>query len=558
MKKTLESFECAQPTIKKRAIRFVLDRISYACGIVAIIIPLMSASAYAESRAAGVVSMTIGKAYLNDDTLIKVGTELNEGDKIETLSNGHVYIRFVDNGLVSIRPDSQLLIEHYQFNADTPSNSVIKFDLTEGVMRSISGAGAKAARDKFRLNTPIAAIGVRGTDFVVKASSSLIQAVVNEGAIVVAPFSDACAADSFGPCSENSVELTGQAKQLLEVSALASSPRLIPLSETFATELKNSLSNETSSSENGALTEEETTSEDESNTQNDNESEPNTSDENSTNANDFTSEANNLDNTAKAQPSKTDSTDNGLDTVTSLVSSGQTNIDKDLKDTQDRSEVASLISDYVADNNVTSADKLPIDNTDNPDDLIIPDNYVPEAALDTTSLSERKLTWGRWGNTLVTDRIVTTVEVARLGKDVALTSLNPESGDISLLYRQSSDLKELDPTLAGNLSFNLVDAQATLTTLDGKSSLMEVTSGTLDIDFSQGTFGTTLVTNHDLLSSDLTLSAEGSIDSNGILKSTSSDGYLKGATTFEGDAASYILHRDIDLGSVDAAAYFDR
>ena len=52
-------------------------------------------------------------------------------------------------------------------------------------------SAAESARDRFRLNTPIAAIGVRGTDFVVSATQNSIMAVVNAGAIVVSPFSGA-------------------------------------------------------------------------------------------------------------------------------------------------------------------------------------------------------------------------------------------------------------------------------------------------------------------------------------------------------------------------------
>ena len=230
------------------------------------------------------------------------------------------------------------------------------------------------------------------------------------------------------------------------------------------------------------------------------------------------------------------------------VADSTNKVDQDLKSTpKDREEVESLVAAYVSDNNLASAENR-----------TIPDNYVPAEALDATSLSERKLTWGRWGNTVNTDRIITSVDLASSGKSIAISDLNEKSGDISLLYRQPSDLNELDPTLAGSMSFYLVDAQATLTTADGVTSLMEVTDGSLDIDFSRGTFGTTLMTNHELLSSELQLSAEGTLNNKGIMQSTSSNGYLKGATTLEGDAASYILHRDIDLGSIDAAAYFDR
>lgn len=189
------------------------------------------------SQDAGEVTFLIGKAFINGSTPVEIGSKISSGDEIQTLSNGHVHVRFIDNGLISVRPDSRLAIEHYDYNPDAPQSSVIKFNLEDGVMRSISGAGAKAARDKFRLNTPIAAIGVRGTDFVVKASDDLLQAVVNEGAIVVAPFSDDCTVSSTGPCQANTVELSSLSNQLLEFTTLSDSPRLLPLSSAVKSNL---------------------------------------------------------------------------------------------------------------------------------------------------------------------------------------------------------------------------------------------------------------------------------------------------------------------------------
>lgn len=191
---------------------------------------LSAAVQAAPQHDAGEVTFLLGKAFINGATPVSVGSKIGSGDVVQTLGNGHVHIRFVDDGLVSVRPESRLAIEHYEYNEAHPNESVIKFSLEEGVMRSISGNGAKAARDKFRLNTPIAAIGVRGTDFVVKSSNDLLQAVVNEGAIIVAPYSSDCQATSVGPCQSNFVELDSNAQQLLEFSSLYSAPRLLPLS----------------------------------------------------------------------------------------------------------------------------------------------------------------------------------------------------------------------------------------------------------------------------------------------------------------------------------------
>lgn len=123
------------------------------------------------------------------------------GDQIETSANGHIHIQFVDHARVSVRPDSKLLVEVYDFNVAHPELSSVKFSLTQGVMRAISGDAAHAARNKFRLNTPLVAIGVRGTDFTTLVNSRSSAVLVNEGAVVLAPFGGDCTAASSGPCA---------------------------------------------------------------------------------------------------------------------------------------------------------------------------------------------------------------------------------------------------------------------------------------------------------------------------------------------------------------------
>jgi len=140
-----------------------------------------------------------------------------------------VHVRFVDQGLVSVRPQSTLEILRYDYDAGNPAESAVKLNLVEGVARSISGEAAKEAKQNFRMNTPIAAIGVRGTDFVVSASPQAVRAIVNEGAIVMAPFSSVCSAETFGPCSQNALELAGGTSQIIEINANATQPVILPV-----------------------------------------------------------------------------------------------------------------------------------------------------------------------------------------------------------------------------------------------------------------------------------------------------------------------------------------
>jgi hypothetical protein len=207
---------------------------------VSIIMMITAGMAHAETPAhdqfdsslVGEVSLVLGKAYLESaggrKKAIIPGTRIRATDRIHTESNGHVHIRFIDQALVSVRPDSRLEIVRYDYNADHPQQSTIKLSLEEGVTRSISGKGARAARERFRMNTPIAAIGVRGTDFVVSASQNGVRALVNEGAIVLAPYSADCTMDAFGPCAFNAIELSDTSLQIIELDGSSTSPRLIP------------------------------------------------------------------------------------------------------------------------------------------------------------------------------------------------------------------------------------------------------------------------------------------------------------------------------------------
>lgn len=184
----------------------------------------------------GTVSLVLGKAWVEsadgDRETARTGTEILATDRVVTTGTGHVHIRFIDDALVSVRPDSRLRITDYVYDADAPAESLVRFTLEEGVTRSISGEAGRNARDRFRLDTPIAAIGVRGTDFVVSAGSDNMRALVNEGAIVVAPYSESCVAGGLGPCVSEGVELAGASMQVVELAEGQMQPMLRPLADS--------------------------------------------------------------------------------------------------------------------------------------------------------------------------------------------------------------------------------------------------------------------------------------------------------------------------------------
>ena len=154
------------------------------------------------------------------------GFEVRVGDTVQTELGGHVHLRFVDGGRISVRPSSRLQIDSYGYSETDTQASAIKFKLEEGVVRSITGEWGAAARHRFRLNTPVAAIGVKGTDFLVKATPDITSASVFTGAISVAPLVGACGA-GLGPCQDGRLLSEDMKGQMVELGRLQTAPRLV-------------------------------------------------------------------------------------------------------------------------------------------------------------------------------------------------------------------------------------------------------------------------------------------------------------------------------------------
>lgn len=148
---------------------------------------------------------------------LQKGMQLSEGARIETGEDGYVYLGTLDQAFLVLRPRTVARIARYQ--ADTSGRVEIRLELEKGVARVVSGKAAKAQPQGFRMETPLAVIGVRGTDFSVLANGELTQVSVRSGGVVVSPLSDVCRPGESGPCSgSQAAELYAHDRgQLIEV-----------------------------------------------------------------------------------------------------------------------------------------------------------------------------------------------------------------------------------------------------------------------------------------------------------------------------------------------------
>ncbi len=170
----------------------MLRRLSIILGLA-----IVSASAFAAE--AGRVVFVAGKADLASRPA-QVDAAVQEGDELSTGADGYIYMKTVDAGFLILRPNSRAKVTAYHVDKVNPANTRVKLELLNGVARSISGDAVKAARQNFRFNTPVAAIGVRGTDFIVHTNAKSSWVSVVSGGVVVSGFGGACGPEGNGPC----------------------------------------------------------------------------------------------------------------------------------------------------------------------------------------------------------------------------------------------------------------------------------------------------------------------------------------------------------------------
>lgn len=183
---------------------------------ISLILMLSSALSWAEQAAR--VVFVAGSAWAAERPL-RINDAIHEGEPLRTGADGYLYLETIDKGFFILRPASSGEITTYQIDPANPANNRIKLQLNAGVARSISGDAVKSARQNFRFNTPVAAVGVRGTDFTVFASADTTRIAVLSGGVVVSPFTDACTVAAFGPCEGSSSRelFAGNVAQVLQV-----------------------------------------------------------------------------------------------------------------------------------------------------------------------------------------------------------------------------------------------------------------------------------------------------------------------------------------------------
>jgi hypothetical protein len=100
-----------------------------------------------------------------------VGTRVQLRDVVVTGPDGAVGIVFDDDSLLSAGPGTVLALERFAFDPTTQQGA-FETTLRRGTLAAVSGRIARQTPGAMKVRTPAAILGVRGTEFLVRADGS--------------------------------------------------------------------------------------------------------------------------------------------------------------------------------------------------------------------------------------------------------------------------------------------------------------------------------------------------------------------------------------------------
>ncbi len=138
-----------------------------AFAIISLLLSGIAMPAWAD-EAAGQVQIVVGAAQLIDgmgkQRPLERGTEIRQGDRIVTGDGALVQLKLTDGTYLSVRTNTDVAVEKYKYDEKSAQGSSMLLKLAQGALRSITGFIGSRSPEAYKVVTPTATIGIRGTD----------------------------------------------------------------------------------------------------------------------------------------------------------------------------------------------------------------------------------------------------------------------------------------------------------------------------------------------------------------------------------------------------------
>lgn len=114
----------------------------------------------------GVITGLTGEAFAESASglrSLQPGSPIYQGEELVTENGGNVEVRFIDDTLLSQGENSRIALDDYIFDPDDSSNSELMLDIAQGTFRLVTGKIAENNPERFKIGSPLATMGIRGT-----------------------------------------------------------------------------------------------------------------------------------------------------------------------------------------------------------------------------------------------------------------------------------------------------------------------------------------------------------------------------------------------------------
>ena len=153
---------------------------------------LLTATVAAQEPAAemALVTGSVTAASADSSRNVGRGDSIYAGETLRVGNNSYANLSFKDGSRILLRPNTEFIVEAFRYDASIPeqdssppsakgksskfepapalqgsSGNKAFFKLLKGGFRAISGAIGKVQHQNYRVSTPVATIGIRGTDY---------------------------------------------------------------------------------------------------------------------------------------------------------------------------------------------------------------------------------------------------------------------------------------------------------------------------------------------------------------------------------------------------------
>src|SRR6266581_4263151 len=124
--------------------------------------------AHAAASTAGVFQFVTGDVRValagGSERPVAKGSPISVGDTVSTARASMAQIKMVDGAIIVVQPESRLTVAEYRYSGTEDGTEKVQFRLEQGGFRSVTGAIGHTNKGNYVIETPIAHIGVRGTD----------------------------------------------------------------------------------------------------------------------------------------------------------------------------------------------------------------------------------------------------------------------------------------------------------------------------------------------------------------------------------------------------------